>query len=74
MPVQIIPDRSGDTRHQFDAAVPAEVTEAEKRFNEMIGKGRAAIALGENGAPGKIIRKFDPTVERTLFQPPLQGG
>jgi hypothetical protein len=74
MPLQIVPDRSGDTRYQFDASNPLEVTDAERRFNELIALGRAAIALGENGAPGKIIKAFDSTVERTLFQPNLQGG
>lgn len=73
MPTQIIMDRTGDTRHQFDTAKPAEVTDAEKRFNEMIGKGHVAIDMKDNGT-GKVIRKFDPAVETTVFRPPLIGG
>jgi hypothetical protein len=32
------------------------------------------VALGSGGSPGKVLDKFDPTVERTLFMPQLQGG
>jgi hypothetical protein len=47
---------------------------AEKRFQELTGSGFRAAALGENGAPGRLIGKFDPEVERTLFIPHLKGG
>lgn len=70
----IIPDRTGDSRVEFDTENATEVTDAEKRFKEIIGQGRAAVALGENGQPGKVIKSFDPTVERTLFIPALKGG
>lgn len=73
MPTQIIMDRTGDTRHQFDATTPAEVTDAEKRFNEMIGKGHVAIDMKNDGT-GKVIKAFDPTVETTIFRPFLIGG
>ena len=71
MPTQIIMDRCGDSRHQFDAA---DTSRAEKRFNELTTRGFKAVALGENGAPNKLIKTFDPLVERTLFIPQLQGG
>lgn len=74
MPTQIILDRTGDTRHTFDAADHAAVAEAEARFRELTGKGFRAAALGENGKPGRLLKEFDPTVERTLFIPALQGG
>ena len=71
MPTQIIMDRCGDSRHQFDAA---DAARAEERFRGLTQRGFKAIALGENGAPNKLINKFDPLVERTLFIPQLQGG
>ena len=74
MAVQIVMDRTGDTRHEFDQADSKAVTRAEERFRELIGKGFRAVALGRDGNPGKLLRKFDPQVEQTLFIPQLQGG
>jgi hypothetical protein len=47
---------------------------AEERFQELAGKGFRAVALGKDGQRGELIREFDPSVERTLFIPQLQGG
>ncbi len=74
MAVQIVMDRTGDTRHEFDATDARAVSLAEKRFKELTGRGFRAVALGKGGAPGKVIGRFDPEVERTLFIPQLQGG
>ena len=74
MGVQIVMDRSGDTRHEFDTADAEAVTRAEQRFLELTGKGFRAVALGKDGGPGKLMRNFDPTVEQSLFIPQLQGG
>ena len=71
MPTQIVMDRWEYSRHQFDAA---DAAPAEERFRQLTKRGFKAIALGENGAPNKLINKFDPQVERTLFIPQLQGG
>ena len=74
MQVQIVMDRSGDTRHEFDAADASAVALAERRFRELTGKGFRAVALGKDGDPGELLRTFDPTVEETLFILQLQGG
>jgi hypothetical protein len=74
MGVQIVMDRSGDTRHEFDTADARAVALAEKRFRELTGKGFRAVALAKDGGPGRLIGKFDPQVEQTLFIPQLQGG
>ncbi len=71
MPSQIVMDRSGDTRHEFDAA---DLTGAEERFRELTQHGYIAVALGKDGAENRVLRTFDPEVERTLFIPQLQGG
>ena len=73
MAIQIVMDRTGDTRHAFDAADRAAVEEAQKRFMELTNAGfTAAIRTG----PGeqRIVRSFDPSVEETLFHPRLVGG
>jgi len=74
MNVQIVMDRSGDTRHEFDATDADAVVRAEERFQNLTGKGFRAVALGKGGEQGELLRRFDPTVERTLFIPQLQGG
>ena len=74
MSVQIVMDRSGDTRHEFDAADSKALRVAEDRFRELTGKGFRAVALGKDGGPGQLIEKFDPLAEQTLFIPQLQGG
>jgi hypothetical protein len=74
MGVQIVMDRNGDTRHTFDVSDATAIALAEEHFKELTGRGFRAVALGKNGAPGALIRTFDPTVEETLFIPQLQGG
>jgi hypothetical protein len=74
MGVHIVMDRSGDTRHEFDTADARSVALAERRFRELTGKGFRAVALAKDGGPGKLLGKFDPQVEQTLFIPQLQGG
>ncbi len=73
MAVQIVMDHNGDTRHVFDASNAKELARAEKRFRELTGAGfTAAMRAGPGDA--KVIRKFDPTSEETLFVPRLVGG
>lgn len=74
MAVQIVMDRTGDTRHEFNITDAVAVDEAERRFKELTGKGFRAAKLSEDGKPGEIIKKFDATAEKVLFIPALQGG
>lgn len=74
MATQIVMDRTGDTRHEFDVADSRAVALAEERFRQLTGKGFRAVALGKGGTPGRLLGKFDPNVEETLFIPQLQGG
>ena len=71
MPIQIVMDRSGDTRHEFDAT---DLVRAEERFRELTQRGYSAVALGEAGTDNRLLRTFDPQSERTLFIPQLEGG
>lgn len=75
MATQIVMDRTGDTRHEFDPANAKALADADKRFRELTtGKGFMAVALSDDGSPGKPLKTFDSTVTRTLFIPQLQGG
>jgi hypothetical protein len=73
MAIQIVMDRTGDTRHMFDAQHRAEVAKAEQRFRELTGAGFTAAVRSGPGEQ-RIIRSFDPTAEETLFYPRLVGG
>ena len=73
MPIQIVMDRSGDSRHRFDPNDAQELVKAEQRFYELTGAGfTAAVRTG----PGQVsqIRSFDPNAEETVFFPRLVGG
>jgi hypothetical protein len=73
MHTQIIMDRSGDTRHQFDPDDASAVAEAERRFAELTKSGFIAAKRTGNGT-SELIRKFDPSARETVFVPRLVGG
>ena len=54
MGIQIVMDRSGDTRHEFDSADAKAVALAERRFKDLTGKGFRAVALDKDGGPGHV--------------------
>ena len=73
MPLQIVMDHTGDTRHEFSVEDKAAIALAEERFRELTGLGFTAA---ERTGPGetKIVREFNPAATETLFIPRLQGG
>jgi hypothetical protein len=73
MAIQIVMDRTGDTRHEFNAGDRTAIEKAEKRFNELTGTGFTAAVRSGPGEQ-RVIRSFDPTAEETLFYPRLVGG
>ena len=73
MATQIIMDYNGDTRLSFDAKDVKSLLEAERRFKALTGEGFTAATRTASGDP-LVTRKFDPTVEETLFFPRLVGG
>lgn len=74
MHLQIVMNNNGDARYAFDPLDVLSVATAEARFKELTGKGFRPVALAKDGAPGELLRKFDPQVQQTLFIPHLQGG
>jgi hypothetical protein len=73
MHTQIIMDRSGDTRHQFNPDDASAVAEAERRFAELIEAGFIAAKRTGNGT-SELIRQFDRSAQETVFIPRLVGG
>jgi hypothetical protein len=73
MATQIVMDRTGDTRHNFDAKNANALLEAEARFKELTDAGFTASVRTAFGDVA-VIRAFDPTAEETVFFPRLAGG
>jgi hypothetical protein len=73
MATQIVMDKTGDSRHDFDVADAAALAEAERRFKTLTGAGFTAAARTGSGQ-SVLLRDFDPTIEETVFFPRLQGG
>jgi hypothetical protein len=59
MPVQIVMDRHGDSRHLFDAADAQSLAEAEARFTKLLREGYLPVAPGERGKPGLLAKLWD---------------
>lgn len=76
MPVQIVPTHEhGDVRYEFDTKDESAVKIAMERFRDLVkNQKRTAVALGDNGEGSRLLREFDPTVERAIFLPARQGG
>jgi hypothetical protein len=73
MPSQIVMDPTGDTRHHFEINDEAAVAEARKRFEALTDAGFIVAKRTGNGT-SELIRRFDPSVQETLFIPRLVGG
>ena len=73
MAIQIVMNRTGDSRHPFNPGEAHELAEAEQRFYELTNAGfTAAVRTGPSQT--SQIRSFDPTAEETLFFPRVVGG
>ncbi len=66
----------GDTKHMWDKDNEAEVAAAEGLFNTLVNdKKYVAFKVEEDGEKGEgPIRTFDPSEQRYIFSPQLQGG
>jgi hypothetical protein len=68
-------DQNGDSKHVWDADNEIEVEAMRKLFADYKAKGYAAYAVeGKEGTKGKLIREFDPELERIIFAPQMRGG
>jgi hypothetical protein len=73
MATLIVMDRTGDSRHHFDANDSQALLKAEERFRSLTSVGFTA-AVRDAAGNATVIRSFDPTAEETLFYPQLVGG
>jgi hypothetical protein len=73
MAIQIVMDRTGDSRHYFHSHDAQELAKAQQRFYELTKVGFTAAV---RTAPGQVsqIQSFEPNAEETVFFPRLVGG
>ncbi len=73
MPSQIVMEATVDTRHELDLSDETAVAEARKRVQVLTDAGFIAAKRTGIGT-SELLRRFDPSVEETLFMPRLVGG
>lgn len=60
-------DETGDRRLIWDAAIPEEIQEAAKLFDEYLERGWRAYTVTKDGRRGKRIYGFDPNTMEVFF-------
>jgi hypothetical protein len=73
MAIQIVMDRTGDSRHRFDPNDKRELANAEQRFYELTGAGFTAAVRTDQEQVSRI-KSFDPNAAAAVFFPRLVGG
>jgi hypothetical protein len=68
MAIQIVMDRTGDTRHQFDPSDAAAVAKAEARFKELTGAGFTAAERTGPGQSRSLRSSIRPPRRRCSFR------
>lgn len=68
MAVLTVTGADGHSNLQYDPAVPGDLLEAEKKFNEAIGKGHVGYA------DGNLTTTFEPTAEHIVTAPIVVAG
>ena len=70
----LILDQTGHTRMTWDSENEDEVEVARKAYEKMTKKGYSAFEVKKDGGEGKRMKEFDPTAEKMILAPNLQGG
>ena len=67
-------DRTGDNKIICDKHNEIEVAIAKAAFDTAKSKGFIAYTVNKDGSTGEVIQEFDPTAEKIILSPPMQGG
>jgi len=67
-------NETGDLKVSWDPSKPIEVEAARKQFEDLKKKNYVAYALTKSNKKGKAITEFDPSAEKIVLTPMLQGG
>lgn len=73
--LNIVIDRTGDTKHIWDRRNEAEVDAARELFKKLKKDGYTAYNVkGKDGEKGSVMSDFDAQAERVIFSPRAVGG
>jgi hypothetical protein len=67
-------DRSGHTKHIWNADNEAEVEAARTLYDALTRKGYRAFNVKKDGEEGTRMDTFDPEAEKMILVPQLVGG
>lgn len=68
-------DPTGDTKIIWDKDNPDEVANARRTFEDLVTNKRfTAYRVDDTGDRSAVIREFDPTAEKLIIRPAMQGG
>ena len=68
-------DRTGDTKIMWDPENPDEVSAARATFDDLVGRKKMlAFNVTKKGKQGEQLCALDPTGEKLMITPALQGG
>jgi hypothetical protein len=74
MGVMNVMNRTGHTKHIWNKDVEDEVEAARDIFDTLTEKGYRAFNVKKDGESGTRMDRFDPTAEKMILAPQLQGG
>jgi hypothetical protein len=74
MGVMNVMDKTGHTKHIWNADVEAEVEAARAIYDTLTRKGYRAFNVKRDGEEGTRMDHFDATAEKMILAPQLQGG
>lgn len=65
-------DAHGDAQIHFNPHDPAEVSDVETRFRELMERGFTAFDVST--MPGRVMKTFDPKACEVIVTPRFAGG
>ncbi len=66
--------KGGDTKIIWASDRDDEVDNARATFERLRARGYRAFSVDRSGGQGEQVDRFDPTVEKLIFVPPMRGG
>lgn len=74
--IKVLTGRDGDREISWDKGKSEDVSDARSTFDNYVKRlGYKAFAVDPaTGGQGQQIKEFDPTLEKILLTPALQGG
>jgi len=67
-------DETGDTKLIWDEANQEEIDAAKQMFETLKKKGYVAFTVNRKGDKAEQVDRFDPSLEKIIMAPQLQGG